>query len=149
MVVSISFQMWDIEMLKTESWSEHIWSSFSSAQWSQASYAISLSLSFSIKKTMTNTVYKPMCVLFYFCWSIVAYPVVLVSTVQQWVSYRYTFIPTTPTTAFLDFLPIYLTTEHYVESPVLYNRLSLVIYFIHSIVAGRGTPSKARNRALV
>ena len=34
---------------------------------------------------------------------------------------------------FLDFLPIWVTTEHWVEFPGLYSRVSLVIYFIHSI----------------
>ena len=34
---------------------------------------------------------------------------------------------------FLDFLPIQVTTEHWVEFPVLYSRLSLVVYFIHRI----------------
>ena len=41
----------------------------------------------------------------------------------------YTCIP-----SFLDFLPILVTTEHWVEFPVLYSRFSLVIYFIHSNV---------------
>ena len=34
---------------------------------------------------------------------------------------------------FLDFLHIYVTTEHWVEFPVLYSRFSLFICFIHSI----------------
>ena len=32
-----------------------------------------------------------------------------------------------------DFFPIYVTTEHWVEFPVLYNKFSLMIYFIHRI----------------
>ena len=40
----------------------------------------------------------------------------------------YTYIP-----SFLDFLPIQVTTEHWVEYPELYSRFSLVMYFIHSI----------------
>ena len=31
---------------------------------------------------------------------------------------------------FLDFLPIQVTTEGWVEFPVLYGKFSLVIYFI-------------------
>ena len=46
----------------------------------------------------------------------------------KWISYEYTYIP-----SFLNFLPIYVTTEQWVEFPELYNRFSLVIYFIHSI----------------
>ena len=34
---------------------------------------------------------------------------------------------------FLDFLPTYVATEHWVELPVLHSRFSLVICFIHSI----------------
>ena len=34
--------------------------------------------------------------------------------------------------SFLDFLPISVTIEHWVEFPVLYSRFSLVIYFMHS-----------------
>ena len=40
----------------------------------------------------------------------------------------FTYIP-----SFLDFLHIYVTTEHWVEFLLLYIRFSLVIYFIHSI----------------
>ena len=35
--------------------------------------------------------------------------------------------------SFLDFLPIYITTELRVEFPVLHSRFSLVIHFIHSV----------------
>ena len=41
----------------------------------------------------------------------------------------YTCIP-----SFLDFLPIYVTKEHWVEFTVLYGKFSLVIYFIHGNV---------------
>ena len=34
---------------------------------------------------------------------------------------------------FLDFFPIEVSTEHWVEFPGLHSRVSLVIYFIHSI----------------
>ena len=44
------------------------------------------------------------------------------------ISCMYTYI-----SSFLDFLPIWVTTEHGVELPVLYSRFSLVIYFIHSM----------------
>ena len=47
----------------------------------------------------------------------------------KWISCKHTYIP-----SFLDFLPIEVTTEHRVESPMLYSRFSLVIYFIHGIV---------------
>ena len=38
-----------------------------------------------------------------------------------------------PILSFLNFLPfvVKVTTEHWVQFPVLYSRLSLVIYFIH------------------
>ena len=35
----------------------------------------------------------------------------------------------------MDFLPFQFTTEHWEEFPVLYNRFSLVIYFIYSVKA--------------
>ena len=41
----------------------------------------------------------------------------------------YTYIP-----SFLDFLPIPVIIDHWVEFPVLHNRFLLVIYFIHSSV---------------
>ena len=65
-----------------------------------------------------------------FYWSIVAlqYCVSFCCT-AKWISYKYTYIP-----FFLDFLPIWVTTEHWVEFPVLHRRFSLVIYFIHSSV---------------
>ena len=46
----------------------------------------------------------------------------------KWISYAYTYMP-----SFLDFLPIWVTTEHWVEFPDFYSRLSLVIYFTYSI----------------
>ena len=48
---------------------------------------------------------------------------------ENWISYMYTYILSS-----LDSLPVHVTTEHWVESPVLYSRFSSVIYFIHSIV---------------
>ena len=48
----------------------------------------------------------------------------------KWISHLYTYIPPT----FLDFLPIYVTTEHGVEFPVWCSGFSLVISFIHSSV---------------
>ena len=33
----------------------------------------------------------------------------------------------------LDFLPIWVTTEHWTVFPVLYSRFSLIFYFVHSI----------------
>ena len=57
------------------------------------------------------------------------YNVILVSAVQQSESaIRIYIIP-----LFLDFLPIWVTTEHCVEFPELHSRFSLVIYFIHGI----------------
>ena len=55
------------------------------------------------------------------------YNVVLVSAVQQGESAICIHVYMSP---FLDFLPIWVTTEHWVEFPVLYNQFSL-IYFIH------------------
>ena len=54
------------------------------------------------------------------------YNVVLVSAVQR--SESAICIHISP---LLDFLPIQVTTEHWVEFPMLYSRFSLVIYFIH------------------
>ena len=47
---------------------------------------------------------------------------------QSELAYTYTYIP-----PFLDFLPVSVTTEHWVEFSELYSRFSLVIYFMHSI----------------
>ena len=44
----------------------------------------------------------------------------------KWISSVYTYIST-----FLDFLPIWVTTEQWVEFPVLCSGLSLVTCFIH------------------
>ena len=41
----------------------------------------------------------------------------------------FTYIP-----SLLDFLPIQVTTEHYIEFFVLYSRFLLVIYFLHNCV---------------
>ena len=66
---------------------------------------------------------------FFFYWSIVALQChVSFCCIAKWISYMYTYIP-----SFLDFLPIQVTTEHWVEYPELYSRFSLVMYFIHSI----------------
>ena len=46
----------------------------------------------------------------------------------KWISCMYSYI-----LSFLDFLPISVTTEHWVQFPELYSRLSFVIYFIHSM----------------
>ena len=46
----------------------------------------------------------------------------------EWISCMYTYIP-----SFMDSLPIWVTTEQWVEFPVLYSRFSLAIYFIHGI----------------
>ena len=43
----------------------------------------------------------------------------------KWMSYTYIYTP-----SLLDFLPIHVTIEHWVEFPVLYSRFSLVIYTI-------------------
>jgi len=54
---------------------------------------------------------------------------VLVSRCRaKWIGHKHSYIP-----SFLDFLPIQVTTEHWIEFPVLYNRFSLIIYFMHSI----------------
>ena len=46
----------------------------------------------------------------------------------KWISHTYTY-----TLSFLDFLPIWVATEYWIEFPELYNKFSLVIYFIHGI----------------
>ena len=43
----------------------------------------------------------------------------------KWLSYSYARTP-----SFLDFLPMKVTTERWVEFPVLYRRFSLLTYFI-------------------
>ena len=47
----------------------------------------------------------------------------------KWISYTYTHIH-----SFLGFLLIEVSTEHWVEFPALYSRVSLVTYFLHSSV---------------
>jgi len=64
-----------------------------------------------------------------FDWSIVALHChVSFFCTAKWISYMYSYIP-----YLLDFLPILLTTDHWVEFPVLYSMFSLAIYFVHSI----------------
>ena len=59
------------------------------------------------------------------------YNVVLVSIVQQNES---TVCSHISPPSLLDFLPIQVTTEHYIEFFVLYSRFLLVIYFLHNCV---------------
>ena len=47
----------------------------------------------------------------------------------KWISYTYTY-----THSSLDYFPIEVITEYWVEFPVLYSRSSLVIYFLYSSV---------------
>ena len=58
------------------------------------------------------------------------YNVVLVPTVEQSESALCIHISLF---FFFNFLPILVTTEHWVEFPKLYSRFSLVVYFIHNI----------------
>ena len=58
------------------------------------------------------------------------YSVVLVSAVQQMNQLCVSICPTV-----LDFLPINVTTENWVEFSVLYSGFSLVIYFIYHSLA--------------
>ena len=61
-----------------------------------------------------------------FYWSTVALQCyVSFCCAAKWVSYTYTYIA-----SFLDFLPIWVTTEYWVQFPLLYSRFSLVICFI-------------------
>ena len=70
------------------------------------------------------------------------YNVVLFAAVPQSESTIciYIYIPSS-----LDFLPIQVTKEHWVEFPVLYSRFSFVIYFIHSniYVSFPGSPNSS------
>ena len=63
----------------------------------------------------------------FFNWNIFAlqYRVSFCCT-AMWINDTCTYIP-----SFLDFFPIWVTTEHWVEFPALYSRFSSVIYFIH------------------
>ena len=60
---------------------------------------------------------------------IVLYNAVLVSTVRQSESAIHIHV----ISSFLEFLPVQVTTDPLVESPVLYSMFSLAICFIHSI----------------
>ena len=59
------------------------------------------------------------------------YNIVLVSAIQTSELVMFTYIPSF--FAGGGFLPFQLTTEHWVEFPMLYNGFSLIIYFIHRI----------------
>ena len=61
-----------------------------------------------------------------FNWSIVVLYFVSFCCTAKWISYSYIYFP-----SFMDFLPIWVTTEHLVEFPELYSRF--LLYFIHSI----------------
>ena len=70
-----------------------------------------------------------MFLFFFLNWSIFALQCYIsFCCTEKCISYTYTDI-----FSFLDFLPISVTTEHQIESPVLHSRFSLVICFIHSI----------------
>ena len=64
-----------------------------------------------------------------FYWIIIALWCVSFHCTAKWLSCIYTYIP-----SFLDFLPIQVTAEHWVELPVLYSRFWSVAYFKHSSV---------------
>ena len=76
-----------------------------------------------------------MCVFIYlflinFYWSIIDLQCcVSFCCIAKWVGYTYTYIP-----SFLDSIPVEVTTEYWVEFPVLYSRSLLVIYFTYSSV---------------
>ena len=59
---------------------------------------------------------------------------VIFCCIAKWISYTCVYIYISSLFFFLVFLPIEVTTEHWVEYPPLYSRFSLVIYFIHSSV---------------
>ena len=68
------------------------------------------------------------------------YSVVLVSAVQHSeVSHTCTDVP------FLDFLPVWVTTEHWVEVPELYSRFSLVTCFIRGVNSGHVSVQSPRS----
>ena len=68
--------------------------------------------------------------IFFLNWSTVALQgCVNFCCTAKWISHMCTYIPSS-----LDFLPIYVSKEHYVEFPMLYSWFSLIIYFIQSRV---------------
>ena len=91
---------------------------------------------------MTNKTSQNHCIYLFiinFYWSIVASQCCIrFCCTAKWINCIYTYIP-----SFLDFLLVQVTTEHWIEFPLLYSRFSLVIYFIHSRVyigEGNGNP---------
>ena len=65
---------------------------------------------------------------------------VIFCCIAKWISYTYIYMCVCIYISllpffffFLVFLPIEVTTEHWVEYPLLYSRFSLVIYFMHTI----------------
>ena len=67
---------------------------------------------------------------FFFNWSTVDLQCyVSFRCTAKWIAYTYTYIR-----SFLDSFPILVTTEYWVEFPVVYSRFLSVVYFINSSV---------------
>ena len=93
--------------------SERVGHDWATKQWQQLT-CITVSF-FPIKKMFYLSIVALQCWVSFYC-------------IAKWFSRVYTYIPSC-----LDFLPVQVPAEHWVEFPVLYSRLSSVINFIHSI----------------
>ena len=76
-----------------------------------------------------------------FYWNIIAsWYCVSFCCAAKWIGYTYTYIY-----SISDFLPIRITTEHWVEFPVPYSRLSLVIYMIAVYICQSWSPNSSHS----
>ena len=87
-----------------------------------------------IKPVQRNKAYDPSTLLplkINFPWSVVALQCcVSFCSTAKWISHTCTYVP-----LFLDFLPIYVTVDHWVELPVLHSGFSLLsdLYVVSTV----------------